>query len=231
MALINCPQCGKQVSDKALKCPHCGLDMSVPYEPQKPQPQKVEENTKKPRKVLPIFLTGMGCMALVVFLLWLFVFKDNNVEEQKHVVPETISKVDKPQSKKESKRESTSNPTEEIKQLLFRWAGYHNDKNLTGLASLYADQVKYFHSNYSNSQVYNSKKKALDKNPQFRMEISNIRVVDQSYYYEVDFDKKVWFSPERNPKMYPSYLHVKKINGKWKIVTEGDLVTDKNMGK
>ncbi|GHT51473.1 hypothetical protein AGMMS49982_09000 [Bacteroidia bacterium] len=24
MALINCPECGKQVSDKARKCPQCG---------------------------------------------------------------------------------------------------------------------------------------------------------------------------------------------------------------
>lgn len=26
MALIKCPECGKQVSDKALVCPHCGID-------------------------------------------------------------------------------------------------------------------------------------------------------------------------------------------------------------
>ena len=25
MALINCPRCGKQISDKANKCPHCGF--------------------------------------------------------------------------------------------------------------------------------------------------------------------------------------------------------------
>ena len=24
MALINCPECGNQVSDKATNCPHCG---------------------------------------------------------------------------------------------------------------------------------------------------------------------------------------------------------------
>ncbi|MDD3645769.1 MAG: zinc-ribbon domain-containing protein [Bacteroidales bacterium] len=28
MALINCFECGKEVSDKALSCPHCG----VPFE-------------------------------------------------------------------------------------------------------------------------------------------------------------------------------------------------------
>jgi predicted amidophosphoribosyltransferase len=25
MALINCPECAKQISDKATACPHCGL--------------------------------------------------------------------------------------------------------------------------------------------------------------------------------------------------------------
>ena len=27
MALIQCPECGKQVSDKARKCPHCGYPL------------------------------------------------------------------------------------------------------------------------------------------------------------------------------------------------------------
>ena len=25
MALINCPECGRLISDKASKCPHCGM--------------------------------------------------------------------------------------------------------------------------------------------------------------------------------------------------------------
>ena len=28
MALFNCPECGKQISDKAEKCPYCGLPSS-----------------------------------------------------------------------------------------------------------------------------------------------------------------------------------------------------------
>ena len=31
MALINCPECGKQISDKAEKCPQCGLHL--PFSP------------------------------------------------------------------------------------------------------------------------------------------------------------------------------------------------------
>lgn len=29
MALINCPECSKQVSDNALSCPHCGNQLST----------------------------------------------------------------------------------------------------------------------------------------------------------------------------------------------------------
>lgn len=28
MALINCPECGKEISDKAVSCPHCGNPMN-----------------------------------------------------------------------------------------------------------------------------------------------------------------------------------------------------------
>ncbi|MDR2077025.1 MAG: zinc-ribbon domain-containing protein [Desulfovibrio sp.] len=27
MAIIACPECGKEVSDKAADCPHCGFEM------------------------------------------------------------------------------------------------------------------------------------------------------------------------------------------------------------
>ena len=30
MALINCPECGKQVSDRAPQCPHCGFQLQQP---------------------------------------------------------------------------------------------------------------------------------------------------------------------------------------------------------
>lgn len=29
MALINCPECGKEVSDKAANCPNCGYPLEA----------------------------------------------------------------------------------------------------------------------------------------------------------------------------------------------------------
>mgnify|MGYP005815390017 CR=1 FL=1 len=41
MALINCPECGKEVSDKVKACPHCGFPFEVSAVMEK-EPQKVE---------------------------------------------------------------------------------------------------------------------------------------------------------------------------------------------
>lgn len=40
MALINCPECGKEISDKAVACPHCGC----PINAQPKQEVAVEDN-------------------------------------------------------------------------------------------------------------------------------------------------------------------------------------------
>lgn len=40
MALINCPECNKEVSDTALACPHCGYQLTKPQVKAKPQPKK-----------------------------------------------------------------------------------------------------------------------------------------------------------------------------------------------
>ena len=39
MALINCPECGKEISDKAISCPNCGNPMN-----NKPKVTVVEKN-------------------------------------------------------------------------------------------------------------------------------------------------------------------------------------------
>lgn len=49
MALINCPQCGKSISDKAVKCPHCGVTFNKENThsiPQDSNPTVVDEQNK-----------------------------------------------------------------------------------------------------------------------------------------------------------------------------------------
>lgn len=111
MALINCPQCGKQVSDKAPKCPHCGLDMTVPYAPPKAEIQ--EETQKKPRKVWNIIAIVVGCLGVVSAVLWFFVFKGmvktNEMTEQKPVVSKSTA-VAEPRTGNEMQQNATTFP-------------------------------------------------------------------------------------------------------------------------
>ena len=53
MALINCPECGKAVSDKALACPNCGYSVSS----RQPQGLKDEKNGQT-TLILVIILIG-----------------------------------------------------------------------------------------------------------------------------------------------------------------------------
>ena len=55
MALVNCPECNKEVSDSALSCPHCGFQL------REEEVQTVKNQVKKPKK------KSNGC------LIWLII--------------------------------------------------------------------------------------------------------------------------------------------------------------
>lgn len=65
MALINCPECGKEISDKAKSCPHCGNPMQATTSNPQTQPKPVPPPEKNKKK-------GHGCLipVLIVFLLF-----------------------------------------------------------------------------------------------------------------------------------------------------------------
>lgn len=51
MALIKCPECGKEISDKAPACIHCGYPLEIGIEPEQPQEiieEQVEAVESKP---------------------------------------------------------------------------------------------------------------------------------------------------------------------------------------
>lgn len=62
MALISCPECGKEISDAAQACPHCGHPV------QESQPQDVPAPRKSNR---PIFMAA--CVLLLVAVVGIFV--------------------------------------------------------------------------------------------------------------------------------------------------------------
>lgn len=72
MALIDCPKCGKPISDKALNCPHCGASMSV-AEPTMPEPLDDDESQQGKRKTI-IAVCAVVAVALLCAIGYYFFF-------------------------------------------------------------------------------------------------------------------------------------------------------------
>lgn len=64
MALIQCPECSKEISDKAANCPNCGCPISVP------QPQ-IQPETPKAKKgiILPIIIAVIAIAIISVAVI------------------------------------------------------------------------------------------------------------------------------------------------------------------
>lgn len=77
MALINCSECGHQVSDKATACPNCGCPIETQLPPPIPEPEKPQQAQTTPPQPTPqigIFDNGpsgksRGVAALFAFFL------------------------------------------------------------------------------------------------------------------------------------------------------------------
>ena len=97
MALINCPQCGKQVSDKAAKCPHCGWDFtaqSSQSETRVSESEAIATTIEKHRKKWPTFVVIGICLFAVFAALWFFVINDsrgNNIDVVENTKTEIVS--------------------------------------------------------------------------------------------------------------------------------------------
>ena len=66
MALINCPECGKQISEKAAVCPHCGIGVQKALEEiREKERQKREEQRQKQKKLLRRILITMASLCVV----------------------------------------------------------------------------------------------------------------------------------------------------------------------
>ena len=61
MAMIDCPECGKQISDKAPACPNCGVPVSSVAQAKTPS----SKGSSLPR------LIGFGLLIVLLFVLWL----------------------------------------------------------------------------------------------------------------------------------------------------------------
>lgn len=80
MALINCPKCGKQISDKAEKCIHCGYQMKE----QKVSKEKEKKGRgEKDKKKSKFFLILIVVLVLIAGGVTTVVIVSNSTREKK----------------------------------------------------------------------------------------------------------------------------------------------------
>ena len=60
MALVSCPECGKEISDAARSCPHCGHPIA-----QEPQPQDMPPVPRKSKRSIIIAACVLALVAVV----------------------------------------------------------------------------------------------------------------------------------------------------------------------
>jgi phage FluMu protein Com len=66
MSLIKCQECGKEVSDKAFTCPHCGYPINSTYSLQTTDTgEYIEKSLLKTNKALVII--SFVCVAILTF--------------------------------------------------------------------------------------------------------------------------------------------------------------------
>lgn len=97
MALINCPRCGNHISDKATKCPKCGVEITKTSFPEKSflhdkkgqQTENISSNreTNHNRWKIIVFPIIVICIAAGVIF---YLYEDNKNTETKVVVEHDI---------------------------------------------------------------------------------------------------------------------------------------------
>ena len=112
------------------------------------------------------------------------------------------------------------------------WNRCHQMRDAYKLASLYAPEVNYYHQKYTPKRIQESKDGLFMEYPQFWQDIYGIECfIGLDGTARVSFSKEVVTEQAGETKVYPSYLCMEKINGRWLITTESDEVTDANIEK
>jgi len=115
--------------------------------------------------------------------------------------------------------------------LVQKWNKAHLTKDVGVFSNLYDNKVLYYGTSLGKNLCIESKLTLFKKYPDFYQQIHGGIQIDtiSSTEYKISFIKRVTINKISSD--YPSYLTFKKIDVNWKILTEGDLVTDKNLDK
>lgn len=221
---IRCPVCDEEIPAKVSICPECGEPLSFAN----PADEMMFPDIKKKSYPQYIWLFIVLGVLFVSGSLYIWIRSDDGSENIDNNECSSSDTMD--DSEGIVQTQAILVPAEGI---VTRWSLIHNAKDIDRVSEIYADTVFYYQSSYTLSKVIESKQRLFDKNPLFYQECSNINITPiDGTTYRIEFEKKVWtdFSMDVN-KTYPSYLVVSYVDSDWRITTESDLVTDRNLAK
>jgi uncharacterized membrane protein YvbJ len=196
-----CTTCGKANPDTAKFCTSCGGPLST-------SSAKESKATKKGKKwiLLSVILTS-GLLVALYFILFTNQGKKNQImmlsEEKKSA----------------------------IRELVNTWNTGLNNANTITVTSLYAERLIYYRQSLSKENAAVILNDFFQKNPYFTQQITSEITIDKSSESLVvaSFDKTVTMNGKTT--VYPSYLKFSEEDNNWKIVEEGDKITDYNINK
>lgn len=142
------------------------------------------------------------------------------------------SDADKANAKKIEKLAVTTKQAEKTapqpKDVIMAWNSAHSMHDADKLNNLYADVVFFYNYLLERELCIKDKARLFQKNPEFSQTIGNNITIDYANsIYKCQFDKNVIVNGVTTT--YESYLYLKNIDGKLKIIKEGDKVTDANI--
>lgn len=114
------------------------------------------------------------------------------------------------------------------KDVIMTWNSAHSMHDADKLKDLYADVVFFYNYLLERRLCIEDKVRLFQRNPEFSQTTGSDIIVDYAdSIYRCQFDKNVIVNGVTTT--YESYLYLKNIDGKLKIIREGDKVTDANI--
>lgn len=128
-----------------------------------------------------------------------------------------------------SNNSNEASSTTDLKQLVHNWNEAHESKDASVLVDLFDSSVLYYGTNQSKDSCVELKLSHFKKYPDFQQQIvGEIQVENlDDKKIKCSFLKRV--TANQVAKDYPSYLIFKKTGESWKIVSESDAETDRNL--
>lgn len=114
-------------------------------------------------------------------------------------------------------------------ELVQQWNTAHQKSTIRHLVNLYESNVYFYGEMLSSNACVMQKKALFEKYPDFQQQIiGEIQAItSENNKLSCRFMKKVTINDKSIN--YPSYLTFRRSGNSWKIITEGDLITDKQL--